>query len=68
MTPQQLRLKALSESRNWGPFSQSEVAALHSEAPKKRREATRPDFIPYIRWVPAGVSLDDLKTLPMLVE
>lgn len=65
LTPQQRRLQQLAESRAWGSFSQSEVAAIHSEAPKKRREATPPDFTPYIRWVPAGINYDSLKTIAM---
>lgn len=65
MTPQQVRLFHLQAGRNWGPFSQSEVAALHSEAPNRRREATQVDLSPYIRLVPADADLNALQTILM---
>lgn len=65
LTPQQLRHRALAESRAWGPFTDRELATLNSEAPRKRREAVPPDFTAYIRLVPADDSLEDLKTVLM---
>lgn len=65
MTPQQIRLFHLQASRNWCCFTAGEWATLHSEAPKKRREASKTDLSAYIRLVPAGFNLEDLKTVQM---
>lgn len=65
MTPQQIRLFHLQASRNWGPFSDREWAALNSEAPKRRREATPADLSAYIRLIKKDDSFENLKTILM---
>lgn len=65
MTPQQIRLFHLQASRAWCCFTAGEWATINSEAPKRRREATRTDLSAYIRLVGANDILQDLKTLPM---
>lgn len=65
MTPQQIRLFHLQASRAWCCFTAGEWATLNSEAPRRRREATRTDLTPYIRLVAAHEVLQDLKTVLM---
>lgn len=68
MTPQQIRLFHLQASRNYGPFTPAESAAINSMSPKKQRHATQPDFSAYVRWVPADANLNELRTIPMPEE
>jgi hypothetical protein len=44
MTPQQVRLRALMDSRNWGPFTDEESAHLNAKFKPSKREAT--PFVP----------------------
>jgi hypothetical protein len=74
LTPQQIRLQKLAESRNWGPFTDAEEYHLNKEAKRSRTKPSdvqRPDFSNLVRhvkdgeWVFLKVGGDYLTTIKM---
>jgi hypothetical protein len=77
LTPQQIRLQKLAESRNWGPFTDAEEYQLNKEAKRSRTkpgDVQRPDFSGLVRrvtveeWRFLQAGGDYLKTIKMPSE
>jgi hypothetical protein len=63
MTPQQKRLQLLAESRNWGPFTDAQIAFMETPLRSSKSERT-PFYAPELVRI-AEKPFDNLQTILM---